>query len=229
MDGGRLVACDFRKTLRCPARGRAEDDLEAEFRVEVRDGAHDGRLAGAGAARDDEHLLRERALYRRSLILGRLAALERAPGEMAEALFRRGAGRSLSPHGGFETRLVARRADERGETAGDLAFRGVERTRVDALALGRSEVLDHVRRFDHHRAAPAQVLENGSEGVGFGLEHLGGRLHQVAVGQKAVALALGELVQDVDGPRREAFGRVNGNSQLLRDSVRALEAHAVNL
>ena len=44
-----------------------------------------------------------------------------------------------------------------------------------------------------------------------------------------MALALGELVQDVDGSRREAFGRVCGDAQILGDAVRALEAHAVNL
>ena len=125
--------------------GAPRMDLEAQFRIEVRDGAYDGRLAGAGAARNDEHLLRERALDGRPLIFGRHAALERAPGEVAQALLCRGAGRPLSPHGGLEARLVARCADERGETAGDLAFRGVKWTRIDAFALGRSEILGHVR------------------------------------------------------------------------------------
>ena len=44
-----------------------------------------------------------------------------------------------------------------------------------------------------------------------------------------MTLALGELVEHVYGPCSQAFGRVRRDAQFLRDAVRALEAHAVNL
>jgi hypothetical protein len=182
---------------------------------DLEDAAHQGGLAGAGAACDHQQLAGQAAadglalLAREGELLARLEPLERP----------------LDVEGDRHGRL----GEERPQPAREPGLGGMEGGEIDR----RSGVSGRERgvggqRLEHHLAGRGERLDRAGHRLLRRPEQLSALAHQAGAGEEDVT-AVGGLAQQVEGAGLGPLGRIRGDAELGRDAIGALEADAVDV